>query len=420
MKTHLESLQKQFSEIHPSIILKADVLRDGIKPTSIFEDIAQWAATDPHWLFEWSHDDIYHEQNVRPDKHMFPDLFELQDGTCMKIIADVDSPYEITSNEDGGQHDRFHLKREGDEVCEIFFQHQPGWYAKKTPDGELLSSIAGLKGIDTFAVCVLSHCQYFDDDIQCRYCDMNANIAAMRKMGREMKISKPVEKIAYAAKEAYREQQVRHTDVTGGAYHDRHKECEMYIRAITAIKDAIGHGGRDTLYGTCVSQAFEDEDAARLYESGIEACTWNMEVWDPKLFKITCPGKDEHVGRDHWLELLENALNYWSPGKIQSSFVSGVEMSQPEGFKNIEDAIESTTEGFEYMLTRDIVPRFNMWSNVPGSVYHKRDIPPVTYWLELGRQWNELMTTYGMHPHPTNICYRDVHKSIFPDFYHLS
>ncbi len=61
-----------------------------------------------------------------------------------------------------------------------------------------------------------------------------------------------------------------------------------------------------------------------------------------------------------------------------------------------------------------------MWSNVPGSVYHDHDIPPVTYWLELARNWNDLMTTYGMHPHPTNICYKDLHKSTFLDFFHLS
>ena len=193
----------------------------------------------------------------------------------------------------------------------------------------------------------------------------------------------------------------------------------MYIDAIVAIKNAIGHGGRDTLYGICVSQAFEDTDAAKLYESGIEACTWNMEVWDPKIFEITCPGKAASVGREHWLELLENALNYWSPGKIQSSFVSGVELAQPGGFSKVEDAIESTTGGFEELLTKDIVPRFNMWSNVPGSVYHDHVIPPATYWLEIARNWNDLMTTYGMHPHPTNICYKDLHKSTFLDFFHL-
>ena len=83
MDSHLDTLQKQFNDIHPSIILKTDVLREGVKPSPLFEKIADWAATDPHWLFEWSHDDVYHEQNVRPEKHLFPDLFEFREVAQM-------------------------------------------------------------------------------------------------------------------------------------------------------------------------------------------------------------------------------------------------------------------------------------------------------------------------------------------------
>ena len=39
-------------------------------------------------------------------------------------------------------------------------------------------------------------------------------------------------------------------------------------------------------------------------------------------------------------------------GKVQPSFVSGVEMARPHGFKTVDEAVKSTTSGFEYLMSR--------------------------------------------------------------------
>jgi len=175
------------------------------------------------------------------------------------------------------------------------------------------------------------------------------------------------------------------------------------------------------LHGQFDVQAFEKEDQQELYEAGLGAIDHNLEVWDKRLFKWICWGKDEYVGYDHWRECLLNALDFWEPGKVLTSFVTGCEMVQPEGFKHWQEGLESYREGLSWCFEHEIVPRYNMFSPNPGSMFEdaKPYQPPTEYWLELSWMHHEMKKESGLAYKAQNRSYRDLNKSVFMDYWAL-
>jgi hypothetical protein len=208
---------------------------------------------------------------------------------------------------------------------------------------------------------------------------------------------------------------------SGGGLLDRDREGRNYVNLVLKVKEALGVPDNTTLPGQFDIQAMEKPVQQELYEAGLGAIDHNLEVWDRKLFKWICWGKEEYVGYDHWVECLKNALDFWEPGKVQTSFVTGVEMVQPGGFKKWEEGLESYREGFTWLFENEIVPRYNMFTPNPGSIFAdtKEFQPPTEYWLELSWMRHELMKESGLVYKAQNRNYRDMNKSVFMDYWVL-
>jgi hypothetical protein len=68
-------------------------------------------------------------------------------------------------------------------------------------------------------------------------------------------------------------------------------------------------------------------------------------------------------------------------------------MARPHGFKTVEEAVKSTTGGFEYLMSRGIFPRPQQWRREPSTALCKEaEQPPVPldYYVLLTRNWYEL------------------------------
>lgn len=412
MNPRIEELMSAFPDVPKSIILKTEILRYGLQRTPALEEVGKWCLPETHWQFEWDREE-HKEEEIQVERHLLPELFQFRDGTTTKLAINSASPYKV-KEVDG----KYTLLRDDESVEEVVFPPVPKWILKKLKDGTPMSSVASRESVNTFCVNILQHCQYWDTGDECRMCNMGY-MKHIRETGRDLKISKTPEQIAEAAFEAQKEEGwIGHVRLSGGSLINRSKETERYVKVILAIKEAIGRK-RDTLYGELVSQALDEKDAARAYDTGIEGVQWNMEVWEEKLWPIMVPGKSKFVGRDKWIDCLIKALDFWGEGKVSTSFVAGVETVQPYGFKTVDEAVKSLLGGFEWLLTHGVVPRYAIWVNVLGSRYQDRELPPTEFWLELGQGWHELMKRYGMYPHPTMSSYLSIHKGTYLDFYHL-
>lgn len=141
----LEELRAKFPMIPKSIILKTDLLREGIRYTPVMRDIGRWTAPDgTSHGFQWDHQ----EDPLTAGDSSFegwlptPENLKFRDGTTTKIEIDKDSPYEVKYEGDG----RYMLYGDQEPVQEVFFRPRPEWYSKRTGDGTPMSMVFGTRG----------------------------------------------------------------------------------------------------------------------------------------------------------------------------------------------------------------------------------------------------------------------------------
>ncbi|MEM4222757.1 MAG: hypothetical protein QXZ33_02225 [Metallosphaera sp.] len=120
------------------------------------------------------------------------------------------------------------------------------------------------------------------------------------------------------------------------------------------------------------------------------------------MFSLISPGKSQNVGRDEWIRRTVEAVRVFGVGNVSPNFVAGIEMAYspdfPYGFRRVEDAVKSTAEGIEYLMSRDVTPKFDTWGLEPRSWFgvHGVSLPPLEYYLELYRVYRDLRREYGM------------------------
>jgi hypothetical protein len=181
---------------------------------------------------------------------------------------------------------------------------------------------------------------------------------------------------------------------TGGSLINESKEADLYIRLITALREAKERLKKDTVF-LAAPAALEEEDSRRVLEAGADYICFNLEVWDPRLFQIICPGKASSVGRDRWLERLKAAVKVFGEWRVSSNFVLGAELISPHGFKAMDEGLASMQEGFLWCLDNGIVPMTTILT--PGHVtgYGGELVVPLTeYLLQVGAARRRLIKKY--------------------------
>lgn len=124
-----------------------------------------------------------------------------------------------------------------------------------------------------------------------------------------------------------------------------------------------------------------------------------MEVWDRSLFEWINPGKARKIGWENWVRWIIDSVDVFGEGNVRPNFVCGVEMARPHGFKRVEDAVASSTEGMEFLISHGVSPRFNHWRREPQShlVKHQEQPPvPLEFYIQLMRNIYGLRKKYAL------------------------
>ncbi len=173
-------------------------------------------------------------------------------------------------------------------------------------------------------------------------------------------------------------------------------DTEFYLEYVRAIRERIGHRA------LCILQtaAKTKKDCQRMKEAGVDIHHANMELWDKRLFRTLCPGKDGFVGYNEWVKRLVDSVEVFGPGNVCPNFVCGVEMAQPYGFKEVDAAVESTLSGYDFLMQHGVVPRITPWLVEPLSALAGQPPPPLDYHIKIIKGWHELITKYRLYyPH---------------------
>ncbi|MDP6560131.1 MAG: hypothetical protein QF619_08465 [Candidatus Binatia bacterium] len=190
--------------------------------------------------------------------------------------------------------------------------------------------------------------------------------------------------------------------ISGGSIYDPEKEAARYIPYIEAVRKALPE------YNTYVeTQACSPKSAEKLAKAGLHGIQYNIEVWNKKMFYVTCPGKAKNITWEKWTEWLAGAVPFYERGHVVSNQVLGLELQPPEGFKDLEQGFESVMEGQEWFARHGIAPSWTPFVTYTGTKIENAPCPPTEYYLRVGIATHDLMLEHRLYtPSRFFFCYR--------------
>jgi hypothetical protein len=403
----VESLMERFPRVPPEAVLKEDLLRTGIafEPSALTDNLDGEVKPKSYFIFSFDQKPLAELGEAAARRP--PEEIALTGGpyelrrTIVSVRVNPDSPYRV-SREDAGA---LRLALEGREIAEVGLPPMPEYYRHALSNGKTVMETAPtIQWGYLIYLTVLRLCQYFGAKEECQFCDINHNWRQHKRAGRPYTGVKPVEDVLEALAIVDRHDTARASQaytLTGGSVTstvDGLDEADFYGRYARAIEERFP--GR--WIGKLVAQALPREDVQRYKDYGLSIYHPNYEVWDKRLFAIICPGKERYVGREEWHRRILDAAEVFGPRYVIPNFVAGVEMARPSGFRTVEEAIASTTEGLDYFMSRGITPRFTTWCPEPTTPLG-RDNPegaPLEYHVRLLEAYRGALERHGLKPPP--------------------
>jgi len=403
----LEGLLERFPHIPPEAVVKEDLLRTGIAfDGSALTDNLD-GAVKPKSYFIFSFDQKPLAELGEAALRRPPEEIALTGGpyglrrTIVSVRVNPTSPYSIARRDAG----ELTLSLEGRPLADVGLPPMPEYYRHPLANGKTVMETAPtIQWGYLIYLTVLRLCQYFGAKEECGFCDINHNWRQHKREGRPYTGVKPVEDVleALALIDRYdTDRASKAYTLTGGSVTstvDGLAEADFYGRYAQAIEERFP--GR--WIGKVVAQALPRADVQRYKDYGITIYHPNYEVWDKRLFELISPGKERYVGREEWHRRILDAAEVFGPRYVIPNFVAGVEMAEPFGFRTIDEAIASTTEGLNWFMSRGITPRFTTWCPEPTTPLG-RDNPngaPLEYHIRLLEAYRATLDHHGLKPPP--------------------
>ncbi len=269
----------------------------------------------------------------------------LPDGT--QVTAPVrHSPY-LLKEADGGfvleiDAESLPEERRGGEIpspVPIEFQEPGDFYTRRSSRGVPLSSLGTIRG-SFLALLPTIICGSLNQDHECEFCSLPAE-------DRPGKIE--VEDVLEAVEVA---RATAHIDVVylSTGYIDRPDsgvlELEPFIRA---IKHQF-----DVLVAVDLMPPSENAWIDRTYAMGVDAVSYNLEIFDPIVFEKAASGPARTLGRERFLDALEYAVGVFPSGAVISHLMVGME------------ELSSTAEGVETLTKAGVIPVLPLFRSFKG------------------------------------------------------
>lgn len=417
----VEELCEKFPEVPRPIVIKMDLLREGVKFTPLAMEIGKWAI--PEFL-PWDreiHKDYkaIEGELVSEDWAWLPHSMTFREGITAKVVYDFirhhESPYEMRAHEGG-----YWLFHGEDPVAEISFEKRPEWLSRRMADGRQMASVFVHSSPDSLLGFPIRLCTYYKPESICRFCCLNPAGKNIAKGDGYHDVIMSPETAARCFAAALDESEVRHVTLTGGALRNQKREADIYARVMERLAQVRDERGADVSLQV-MSTALDDDGQKRLQDAGVDEVCFNMEVWAEELWPEVVPGKAEHIGRKKWMERLLRAAERFGRGRATCQFVVGVEMVSGK-FSTYGDAIKSALEGIEWCAANGIQPDTTTWFQTPGSIYEPRKTPPTEYFLTVALERHKILEKYGMYfpldarPNFSSACHRCGYLSPDSDF----
>jgi hypothetical protein len=397
----VERCASLYPDVPIEAIIKSDILSRGISWSAAALDAA--ARAKPKAYFIFSFDMVPIEQMSQSENRRAPEEIRLVGGplgfqpTVVSVRLNPSSPYCIERTGEA-----LSLTLEGHPIAGVELQKPPAYYDRALRNGKPIMDIAPtIEWGYLVYLAVFRLCQYFGDQEECRFCDINENYRQQKRSGRPYTAVKSVEEILEALEiVAATDSESKAYTVTGGSITqtlDGMSEADFYARYPEAIEQRFP--GR--WISKVVAQPLPLDEVRRLRDAGVQIYHPNYEIWDRRLFDVLCAGKARLIGWEEHMRRIVEAAAVFGPEKVIPNFVAGIEMSQPDGFQSVDEAIASTAAGLDFFMSRSIVPRFTTWCPEPLSALGRASqAVPLEYHARLLRVYRDTHARHGLAAPP--------------------
>jgi len=413
-RERIDALCDAYPTIPRSIVIKADVLRAGTRHTKDLEEAG--ASSFPHSLI-WNPAHRWNPQEGPEEGQLItiPWKFDLPDGTPVVVRLSGTSPYEIRR-----ANGSYHLRRDGEVIEEVSFEHATNWLFKTTSGGTLMTSVFLSWTREALLGCALRYCEYTKTGDQCVYCCLDASLKEYKKHGIEYDLAVKPENAAETYRAAYEEVgRIRNVSFTGGSLLNTTKESERYIALFSALSRVREELKAETEFGGCLTAPPNIDILRRLKDAGLQYIGPNMDCWEDELWPTIVPGKHKFVGRQFWIDSLMSCLEVFGRGQVFSVFVIGPELVPDRGFKNSQEGVNSWRSCFEWLLSHEIVPTTSQWQVEVGSPWEAREPPPTEYFLDVALTRHQLLESYKAYDYMRHSYFKAYAWSTDADFRRL-
>lgn len=392
------ALAERFPELPPLALLKADVLRSGVRLEA------------PVGSRHYHHHDERGQKRLPDARAHMQGSIELPDNIHVFITHNPASPYALVTDPD--THDMWLASgKDQTHITQVAPGPRLQWPTRRTsrgtPMGALFSpSLGGACG--PVAMFLLRHCEFVVDEEECRFC-------SWVRMGKSTELRPHVDDMREAIHSIWDEQgSVGYLAFSGGSLFDRTKEADAFLKYMEAMRAT----GERVPPSVAAIQALDRTDSLRLRAAGFDYVCYSMEIWPDELWPVIMPGKARSLGRSRWMDCLKAAVDVFGPGRVMCNFVAGVELAVPGAFASPEAAAAATLEGMEWCCEQGIYPKYTTWIVSGGARFGDRPAAPMEYYAALlpGRQ--RLYASYDL-PIPTTDCPRCLTQSLEADLARL-
>ena len=220
----------------------------------------------------------------------------------------------------------------------------PKFYSRKTSTGVPFSALAISHGSYT-VITPSPRCDFFNSKIECKYCAGNFNDEGKGK-GVVYSVDEVLETVEAVLKEGVGTViylSIGFSDGPDGG-------IEFLKPYISAIKKHYS-----CLVAVEALPPKENHWIDETYAVGADSVLYNIEIFDPELFKIICPGRADLIGRKRYMQALEYATGVFPSGTVASHLIVGLE---PPG---------STCMGIDFLTDIGAVPILPIYRPSPGK-----------------------------------------------------
>ena len=208
---------------------------------------------------------------------------------------------------------------------------RPGFYERRTSRGTPMARIATVRG-SHLLVNPSSACGFSVRGTPCRFCVEGARVSAERD-------AVPVADVLEVVRAAFDEGACELVYFNTSHFESEDGGIAFLAPYIEAVRRHF-----DTLIATQVHPPRATHWIDETYAMGVDALSYNLEIFDPDVLNRHCIGRARYIGRERYLESLAHAARVFPSGTVWSDLVLGLEPA------------DSTIAGIDALVEMGVVP----------------------------------------------------------------